>query len=509
MFMMCVLTAGFPVSTVATAFTIGSLLCLIPTGAFALFMLYGGYERLKKKRLLENVPTSKIAGVTFGLNEVKGKAIGDPPMKAPLSDEDAVFYMYRVEEHKKHAGDAVDGDWSADPEASENRSMFDVAHLEGQDNFEADDRWTVLDYGKKVSQFYLEDDTGRIRVRPTTKSLVELDSDFLTVDLIQFLGEPTLDHTCGPDDPMFYEKGPPDRSERKKGKRRFREWTVPHGGDVYVMGPVRVREDIVEPEMAADPDLVGMDHQFFLSTDSETDLGKRYFRDSSKNYGCALPFLVFTSWIYVAIGTVGGWSSIVVPNIFVATGLAVGGWGMGIAALYLKTVYDGLVELRHRVDRSWAMLDVELKRRHDLIPRLVEIVEAMAGHEQQLHKAATKARATGVPSAGDTPQAGRKIDEQTAALDGIFAIAEDYPDIKADRHFQTLMEELSRSEKKIALARQFYNDSVERLNNRVGTIPDIFVAPLARAKKGEFLSFEEFEKKPIDIELIPDEETSE
>ncbi len=465
-------------------------------------MLYGGYERLKKKRLLENVPTSKVAGVTLGLNEIKGKAIGDPPLQAPLSEKDAVFYMYRIDEHAKNRGSSSKSNWTIDPESDGVESIFDVAHFEGQDNMDSNENWRPLDNGKNHCQFYLEDETGRIRVRPTTKTLLDLDTDRLKVDLLQFLGEPVVDHICGPDDPMYYEKGPRDDKTHSGDKRRFREWIVPHDGEVYVMGPVRVRDDIVEPEMAADPDIVDMDHQFFMSTKGESDLGIRYFRQSRSNYGCAFALVLMTFWIYTVIAFVGEWPGFASPNIFVATGIGVAAWGMAVTALYLKTVYDGLVELRNRADRAWAMLDVELKRRHTLVPRLVDIVESIAGHEAELQKAATKARTT---AANTNEQAAQAIDGQTEALGRIFAIAEDYPQIKTDQHFETLMTELSRCEKKIALARQFYNDSIERLNNRVDTIPDRFVAPLARATNKKFLSFDEFETKPIDIDLTDTE----
>ena len=487
-------------STVAAVFSVGSLLCLLPTGLLALFMLYGGYERLKKRRLLENVPTSKVAGVTLGLNEVKGTAVGEPPLKAPLSDHNAVFYMYRVDEESK--GERPDSDWTVDESADKSESIFDVMHFEGQENFEDEPGWRNLDAGKKESQFYVEDETGRIRVTPTTKKLMGLQTDKLEVDLLQFLGDPVLDHTCGPDDPMYFEKGPPDQGEKPRGKRRFREWIVPHGGEVYVLGPVRVRDDVVEAEIAADPDLAGMDHQFFLSTKAEYDLGSRYLGESRKNYGCALPLLLMTAWIFSFLTFVGEWPSILSPNIFVATGLAIAGWAMLVGLTYLKTIYDGLVELRNRVDRAWAMLEVELKRRHTLIPRLVSIVEAIAGHEQQLQEATAAARSASTPDHVDSSeQAAQAIDQQTDALGSIFALSEDYPNLKTDQHFEKLMQELSRCETKIALARRFYNDSIERLNNRIGTIPDMFIAPLARAKKKDHLSFHEFESKPVSVDL--------
>ncbi len=498
MFSVCI--AIVPVVADA-ALTVGSLLCLVPTGLFALLMLYGGYERLKKKRLVENVPTSKISGITLGLNEIKGTAVGDPPLKAPLTGEDAVFYMYRIQEYDKHGDRRTDSEWSADGESAK-RSIFDVMHFKDPDDAGADENWATIDEGKKHQPFVLEDDTGQIRVRPTTTSLFDSDNDRLSLDLMQFLGDPVLDYTCGPDDPRFFELGPGQPGDRSSGKRRFREWIVPHGGEVYVMGPVQLRDDVVAPEVAADADTADIDHQFFLSTQSERNLGRRYFRQSANNYGCALGLVIASFWIYTVVATIGGWDSIVAPNILVASGVAFATWLSAIGVLYLKTIYDGLVELRNRERRAWAMLDVELKRRRDLIPKLVDIVKATAGHEQQLQQAATRARSTDTSfDTADTASAAQAIDTQTEALQDIFALAEDYPDVATAPHFEQLMDELSNCEQKIALARRFYNCSVERLNNRIETVPDMFIAPIAKAKKADFLDYSTFESGPANVEF--------
>ena len=128
--------------------------------------------------------------------------------------------------------------------------------------------------------------------------------------------------------------------------------------------------------------------------------------------------------------------------------------------------YNGLVTLRNRVDNAWSQIDVQLRRRYDLIPNLVETVKGYAAHEREAFEPSPKARAPAHERAGrraSRPQAENQI---TGALRQLFALAEAYPDLKANQNFLALQEELTATESKIAYARQFYNDQVLRLNTR-------------------------------------------
>jgi LemA protein len=150
-------------------------------------------------------------------------------------------------------------------------------------------------------------------------------------------------------------------------------------------------------------------------------------------------------------------------------------------------IYNGLVRLRNQVKNAWAQIDVQLKRRHDLIPNLVETVKGYMKHERGTMEAVTKARtlAQKVASAGPGERA-KAEGELSSALSRLFAVAENYPDLKASQNFIALQEELTSTENKISFSRQFYNDSVMKYNNQTQMFPSNVVASMAGFKPGEF-----------------------
>ena len=134
--------------------------------------------------------------------------------------------------------------------------------------------------------------------------------------------------------------------------------------------------------------------------------------------------------------------------------------------LWVISAYNGLVRLRNLVQEAWRQIDVELKRRHDLIPNLVETVKGYASHERETLDAVVRARAAAVSPGSSVEQQGAQEGILTAALGRLFAVAEAYPDLKANQNFLSLQEELTSTEDKIAYSRQFYNDSVLGYNNK-------------------------------------------
>lgn len=150
-------------------------------------------------------------------------------------------------------------------------------------------------------------------------------------------------------------------------------------------------------------------------------------------------------------------------------------------------IYNGLVRLRNQVKNAWAQIDVQLKRRHDLIPNLVETVKGYMKHERETLEAVTKARnlAQQLSSAGAAERS--KVEgELSSALSRLLAVAERYPDLKANQNFLALQEELTSTENKISFARQFYNDSVLQYNNQTQMFPSSIVAAMTGFKAGEF-----------------------
>ena len=167
-----------------------------------------------------------------------------------------------------------------------------------------------------------------------------------------------------------------------------------------------------------------------------------------------------------------------------------------IVALWLFVTYNGLVKLRNQTKNAWAQIDVQLKRRHDLIPNLVETVKGYAAHERQTFEEVTQARnmAVGAVGKGVGEQA-RAEGGLSGALSKLFAVAEQYPTLKANENFLALQEELSSTENKISFSRQFYNDSILNYNNKIQMAPSNMVAGVFGFKTGEFFQVEAPEER--------------
>ncbi|GII55600.1 LemA family protein [Planotetraspora thailandica] len=148
---------------------------------------------------------------------------------------------------------------------------------------------------------------------------------------------------------------------------------------------------------------------------------------------------------------------------------------VAVLALMIVSVYNRLVRSRNAVDNAWAQIDVQLKRRYDLIPNLVETVKGYAAHERQTLEAVTAARSTAINAQGPADRAAAE-NALTGALKNLFAVAESYPDLKASRNFAELQEELATTENRIAYSRQYYNDAVLTYNNAIQTVPANIVA---------------------------------
>jgi LemA protein len=164
--------------------------------------------------------------------------------------------------------------------------------------------------------------------------------------------------------------------------------------------------------------------------------------------------------------------------------------------LFFVALYNGLVRLRNRVDNSWSQIDVQLKRRHDLIPNLIETVKGYAAHEQGTFEKVVQARNAAMSAQG--PQESAQAENVlTGALKSIFALAEAYPDLKANQNFLSLQEELTSTEDRISYARQFYNDSVLKYDNKLETFPANTVAGMFGFKPREYFKTDD----PTDREV--------
>ena len=168
--------------------------------------------------------------------------------------------------------------------------------------------------------------------------------------------------------------------------------------------------------------------------------------------------------------------------------------------LYLAMSYNRLVKLRNRIANAWAQIDVQLKRRYDLIPNLVETVKGYAKHERETFEAVTQARANAINAQGVAAQAGAE-NLLTGALKSLFAVAEAYPELKANQNFLALQEELTSTEGRIAYARQFYNDAVLQLNTKVQSFPSNIIANMFGFREHEYFEADDTSRGPVTVQF--------
>ena len=171
-----------------------------------------------------------------------------------------------------------------------------------------------------------------------------------------------------------------------------------------------------------------------------------------------------------------------------------------IVVLFFWLGYNSLVKSRNRVDNAWSQIDVQLKRRHDLIPNLVETVKGYAAHERGTFEAVTNARANAISAEGPG-QAAQAENVLTGALKSLFAVAEAYPDLKANQNFLQLQEELTATEDKVAYARQFYNDSVLTYNTKIQQFPTMVLAGMFKFEDRDFFDAEPGDTEPVQVQF--------
>ncbi|KPK23387.1 MAG: hypothetical protein AMJ70_03595 [Dehalococcoidia bacterium SG8_51_3] len=160
---------------------------------------------------------------------------------------------------------------------------------------------------------------------------------------------------------------------------------------------------------------------------------------------------------------------------------------VGVLVIFFIATYNGLVRLRNQVKNAWAQIDVQLKRRYDLIPNLIETVKGYMKHERETLESVTNARNLAQQVASSSAGTRAKAEsELSSALSRLLAVVENYPDLKANQNFLALQEELTSTENKISFSRQYYNDSVLRYNNKTQMFPSNFIASMTGFKADEF-----------------------
>lgn len=173
---------------------------------------------------------------------------------------------------------------------------------------------------------------------------------------------------------------------------------------------------------------------------------------------------------------------------------------VALAAVFLISIYNSLATLKVKIKEAWSQIDVQLKRRIDLIPNLVESVKGYAAHEKEVFENVTKARAA-LMTAGDAKAAGEADMQLTSALKSLFAVAEAYPELKAQEGFINLQKELSDTEDKVAYSRQFFNSVVRQYNEKIVAFPSNLIAGMFGFKQEAFFEAEAQDREPVKVQF--------
>lgn len=439
--------------------TAQDFLPLIPWigGLLAALSLWAAFRAARRQRLVEDVPTSKTSGVFIGFVELQGTAEAETPLTSHLAAVPCVQYQWDVQEH-----------WSRTV-----TETYTDSNGRTQTRTRRESGWTTVAAGSDSIPFYLQDDCGVLLIRPHGAAI-----------------EPTtvFEQTCGRSDPLYYGKGPLAAVSASDHRRRFVERAIPLHHPLYVIGQARERDDVVAAEIAADPHAP----LFLISTRSEEQVRSSY-------QGAFWGWLIFGGVLAVA-----GW---VIRDLAEDTDVAtrvplyllpVFGYALAAGLAWVWMVYNSLVELRHRVRQAWAQVDVQLKRRHDLIPNLIAIVQGLKEHEQELQRDLAELRAQLV-----APPPGSAGPELHRVTDQLTVLVEQYPQLQSQRSFQELHENLVDTEQRIALARSYFNDMATFYNTRLERVPDRFVAGFAGLTPRPLLLAIDFEREPVQVALAP------
>ncbi|HPM23756.1 MAG TPA: LemA family protein [Phycisphaerae bacterium] len=423
----------------------------------AALCLWGGFRAARKRRLIADLPTSRTSGVFIGLVELKGTVESEQPLVSFLAEAPCVWYTWSIEEHWSRTVTEQYTD-------SQGKRQTRTRHESG---------WKRVADGHEQSLFYLRDDDGVIRINPAGAKVEPLE---------------VFNATCGRGDPLYYGKGPSAAVSDSDHRRRFVEQALPLHAPLYVVGRARERSDIVAPEIAQ----AARTPLYLISTRSEAKVAG----------GLAWQF-----WLLGILGLIpaaGGWllagrAAHGVPAGPVALGLAVGGGYVGLWLLsWLWMAYNSLVGLRQRVRQAWSNVDIQLKRRNDLIPNLVRVVEGLRDYERtvQTELAALRSQlaATAPGQPGPDP-AGCAVRLRT--------IVECYPELNGDEAFLSLQRSVVETEQRISLARGYFNEVATFYNTRLQTVPDRCVAALAGLRPQPLIAASDFERAVPAVNLAP------
>jgi len=431
------------------------LIAALIGGLLAAGCLIGSLINLRRKRIIDDLPTSKSQGVFIGLTELKGTAESESPLTSYLAGVRCVQYAWHIDEH-----------WS--------RTVVETyrdAQGHTHTRTRTESGWKTVAKGDESIPFYLKDDTGVVRIIPE-KAKIQNDK--------------TFDETAGRDDSLYFGKGPFNEIPNSTHRRRFREDAIPLHSSLYILGQAHERQDMAAAEIAYDKN----SPVFMISMRSEKQISSGYGRwfwfwmvlGLCVAAGSGAAWALMTSF-----GTVLRWQ----PFVIMAVGYLV-----AVLIVWIWTTYNSLIGLSHRVEQAWSQVDIQLKRRHDLIPNIVGVVEGYRRHESEIQVALTELR-----SQAEATPPGMKGPDFKGLAPLLRILVERYPDLKASDLFLKLQETLIDTEQRIALARDYFNEVATFYNTRLAIIPDRYAAAIARLKPRTLMGASDFERAPVKVNL--------
>ncbi len=421
----------------------------------ALVCLIVAFRFFHKKRLIDDLPTSKVLGVFIGLVELKGTAESESPLSSWLAGAPCVLYEWHVDEH-----------WSRTVTETYRDAQ---GHMQTRTRHESG--WKTVAKGSDYAPFYLKDDTSIIRIQPEGAKLEDKE---------------VFDKTVTRTDALYFGKGPANEIANTDHRRRFQETAIPLHTPLYVVGQARQREDIVAAEVANDKN----NRLFITSTRTEKQV--------STGYGIWL-------WVWAVLGLILAVAGVLTANLtkppllrmnWEPYVIAVGGYIFIMAVGWIWTVFNSLIGLRQRVHQAWAQVNIQLKRRYDLIPNLIEAVEGFAAHEREVQELVTKLR----QQMNATPP-GIAGPDYSGFSPSLRVTIERYPDLKSSELFLKLQQSLTETEQRIALARDYFNNIASFYNARLEIVPDRFIASLMKLRPQTLLGAADFERAPVQVKL--------
>ncbi len=439
-----------------------ALLIPLVLSVLAIPFLWLGMRAERRYRLVHDMPTCRTSGVFIGLVELEGRADILHPLASYLCERSCVWYSWSVEERWSR--------WETETyRDSKGRTRTRRVHKSG---------WRTVADGGEYHSFLLVDDHGQVLVNPHDAKI-----------------EPQtfMELTCGENDPLYYAKGPREAIRDSDYRRRFTETGIAQDAAIYVMGQSRVQNDSTTVEIAADAHAP----MFLISTRNQRDVANSYRRAS-------LAWLISGGVVIVGLSffiTNARNSGPINENLFADERVHIAMWSAGAylgACLigWIWMVYNSLTELRHRVLQAWANIEVELKRRAELIPNLIRIVEALTAHEQDVQTMVTTLR-----SQMHVTKPGQAGSDPNACSLSLRMLAEAYPELQAQSQFSDLHHSLTNTEDRIALARAYFNDMATHLNTRLEIFPDRFVAMLTRIARQPLMHDDGFSRNAPQVTL--------